>query len=113
MINVAGFEEKFARAVDDGLIWKHVGHVAGCYLSNSGTDMVVFAHVPAGRERQFRDSKLIFSVEISEKSGERRFELDLGDQAVGVNLHRTTGRLRGSLACLRKQRSEWQGCEAI
>src|SRR5262245_10631983 len=113
MINVAGFEEKFAWAVHDGLVWKHVGHVAGCYLSDSGTDVVVFAHVPAGRERQFRDPKLIFFVEIGEKSGERRFELDLGDQALGVDLHWTASRLRGSLACFGKQCNERQGCEAI
>jgi hypothetical protein len=68
--------------------------------------VVVFADVPARSERQFRDTKLIFSVEISEKSGDRRFKLDLGDQALGVDLHRTASRLRGSLACLGKQRNE-------
>ena len=75
--------------------------------------MVVFADVPARRERQFRDPKLIFSVEIGEESSERRFELDLCDQAFGVDFHWTASRLRGSLACLCKQRNERQGCEAM
>ena len=113
VVDVTRFEEKFPGAIHDSLVRQHVGHVAGRYLANSGADVVVFAHVPARRERQFRDPKLVFSVEVGEKSGERRLELDPGDQAPGVDLHRTAGRLRGSFARPRKQCNERQACEAV
>src|SRR5262245_20034982 len=52
VIDVAGFEEEFARPVHDGLVRQHVGHVPGGDLPNSRTDMVMLADVPAGSEGQ-------------------------------------------------------------
>ena len=102
VIDVAGLEEEFPRSVDDGFVRQDVGHIAGCYLTNSGPDVVVFAHVSPGRKGQLCDPKLIFSIEISEKSREWGFELNFCDQTLGVDLHRApTGLPAGCAATSR------------
>jgi len=70
VIDGPGLEEEFSGSIDDGLVRQDIGHIAGRDLTNSGPNVVVLAHVSSGREGQLCDPKLIFSIEISEKSRE-------------------------------------------
>src|SRR5262245_22450337 len=86
----------------DGLVGQHVGHGARGHLADAGAFVIVFAHMSAGRERQFGDAQLVLSVDLLEEALERRFEPDLRHQALGIDLHRAHAHLRARRAGLRE-----------
>src|SRR5262245_64988655 len=45
VVDIAGLEEEIARAIDDGLVRQHVGHIAGRHLADAGADVVVLADI--------------------------------------------------------------------
>src|SRR6266508_2067599 len=105
VIDVAGFEEEVAWSVDDRLVRQDVRHIAGRHLPDAGANMIVLADMTARGKRQLGDAKLVFSIDFSEEATERRLELNLRNQALGIDLHRTAASLRRRLAgpCYQRQ----------
>src|SRR5947209_1747424 len=113
VIDVARFEEEVAWSVDDYLFRQDIRHIAGRHLPDAGTDMIVLADMTAGSKCQLGDAKLVFSIDLGEEAPERRLELDLRNQALGIDLHRTGACLRRRFAGPRHQRQERQSGESL
>src|SRR3954464_14232904 len=56
--------------------------------------MIMLAHLTAGSKRELGNPKLVLSVNLSEEAGERRFKLDLRNQAFCIDLYRAAWGLR-------------------
>jgi hypothetical protein len=113
VVYVTGFEEEIARAVNHGLIRQDVSHVAGGDLANAGALMIVLADISTGGQCQLGDAKLVLSVDLLEEPLERRLELDLCDQAFGIDLDRAYAHLRARFVRVREQRHERHRCKGL
>jgi hypothetical protein len=112
VVYITRFKEEIARTVNHGLVRQNVSHVAGGDLAYAGTLVIVLAHISAGGERQLGDPELILSVDLLEEPLKGRFELDLGDQAFGINFDGAYAHLRTRFTRLCKQYHERSGCES-
>src|SRR5215208_6582009 len=110
MIDVAGFEEKFARFINDRLVRQHVSHQARGYLPNAWADVIVLTHISAGSKCQLGDAELVPAVEIIEEARDVGLELDLRDEPLGIDLHWNS--LRDRASRLREQGHNRQDCES-
>src|SRR6058998_3860643 len=106
MIDIAGFKEEVAWSVDDRLFRQDIRHIAGCHLPDAGADMIVLADMTTRSKRQLGHAKLVLSINFREEAADRRLELDLRNQALGIDPHRAASCLRGRFAgpCYQRQK---------
>src|SRR5262249_25016563 len=76
-------------------------------------DMIVFADMAARRQRQLGHPQLILAVDLLEEPGNRRLELDLGNEPLGIDPHRAASGLRSGFVRSQGQGHQRQGRERL
>src|SRR5437867_1904483 len=70
--------------------------------------MIVLADMTTRSKRQLGHAKLVLSINFREEAADRRLELDLRNQALGIDPHRAASCLRGRFAgpCYQRQKRQ-------